>query len=174
MSFQVSGSFGSGTTQSLKSALDSRVIVGQTEKLASQRNNLGEALMCVAGAGDIANDIYGRPVSQNTLLLNDSSCSNYTEWSAARRIGVENNERPYLAICAAGLRRASDWMGVGRDLQQQNLYGTGYQGNMIRHYPTSNNAPWAAGPQGPNPPYAQKAVQPFSFSHDGSSHLWRG
>jgi len=174
MSFQVSSNFGSNTTQSLKSALDSRVNVAQSERLGSQRQNLGEGLMCPAGSGYINFDIYGRPVSQNTLLLNDASCSNYTEWSASRRIAVENNERPYMPICAAGLRGAGDFMGKGRDLQQQNLYGEGYQGNMVRHYNTSNNAPWSAGPQGPNPPYSHTLVQPFSFSHDATNHLYRG
>ena len=163
-----------GTTQTLKSALDSRVRLDQASRLGSQRQNLGEGLMCVAGAGDIANDVYGRPVSQKTLLLNDSACSQYTEWSAARRIEVENNERPYLPVCAAGLRGAADWMGVGRDLIPQNLYGEGYQGNMIRHYDTANNAPWDSGPVGPNAPYYFKKIQPFSYSMDASSNLWRG
>ena len=89
MSFQVSGNFGSNTTQSLKSALGSRINLAQAERLGSQRQNLGEGLMCPAASGDIQFDIYGRPVSQNTLFLNDASCSNYTEWSSARRIAVE-------------------------------------------------------------------------------------
>ena len=61
------------STQTLKSAIDSRVDVGQTWRLGSQRQNLGEGLMCPAGAGDIAFDIYGRPADQNTLTLTDSS-----------------------------------------------------------------------------------------------------
>lgn len=175
MSFQVSGHFGSGTTQSLKSALDSRVRIDQADRLGSQRQNLGEGLMCPAGSGSIAFDVYGRPADQNTLLLNDAACSNYTKWSAARRIQVENLERPYLPICAAGLRGAADFMGKARDNMPQNLYGTGYQGNMIRHYDTANNMPWSEGPQGPNPPYYQKQVQPFSFSHDASAgNTYRG
>ena len=174
MSFQVSSNFGSNTTQSLKSALDSRVNIAQAERLGSQRQNLGEGLMCPAGSGYIQFDIYGRPASQKTLLLNDASCSNYTEWSAARRIAVENNERPYLPICAAGLRGAADFMGKGRDLQQQNLYGDGYQGNFVRHYNNASNAPPSVGPDHPNPPYSHTLVQPFSFSHDAVSHQWRG
>ena len=175
MSTSVSGShFGGNTTQSLKSALDSRVRLDQAYRLGSQRQNLGEGLMCPAGSGDIAFDIYGRPVSQTTLLLNDSACSNYTMWSSARRIEVENMERPYLPICAAGLRGAGDFMGRGRDNLPQDLYGEGYQGNMIRHYNTPNNAPWSEGPQGPNPPYYMKPIQPFAFSHDATGHLWRG
>jgi len=174
MSFQTSGNFGSNTTQSLKSALDSRVNIAQTERLGSQRQNLGEGLMCPAGSGDIQFDIYGRPASQNTLRLTDSACSHYTKWSAARRIQVENNNRPYLSICAAGLRGAADMMGVGRDNIPQNLYGEGYQGNMIRHYNTANNAPWHQGPDGPDVPYYSKMVQPATLSMDGTNFQYRG
>jgi len=165
---------GLSSQQSLKSALTSRVNIGQSERLGSQRQNLGEGLMCVAGAGDIAFDIYGRPADQNTLRLTDSACSNYTKFSAGRRIEIENMERPYLPICAAGLRGAGDYMGKGRDLIPQNLYGEGYQGNMVRHYPTATNMPWSEGPQGPNPPYYQKQIQPFAYSMDSSSHDYRG
>jgi|GEM_PF-5953086 len=164
----------SGTTQSLKSALDSRVRTDQSDRLGSQRSDLGEGLMCPAGAGDIQFDVYGRPASQKTLRLTDSACSNYTEYSSARRIEVENMERPYLPVCAAGLRGAADYMGKGRDLIPQNLYGEGYQGNMVRHYPTATNMPWSEGPQGPNAPYYQKKIQPFSYSHDATAHVYRG
>ncbi len=162
------------SVQSLKSALDSRVRIDQSSRLGSQRQNLGEGLMCPAGSGDIQFDIYGRPSSQKTLLLNDAACSNYTEWSSARRIEVENLERPYLPICAAGLRGAGDYMGKARDRLPQNLYGDGYQGNMVRHYNTATNMPWSEGPQGPRVPFYQKQIQPFSYSHDSSSHLYRG
>lgn len=171
MSSQTSGSIGS--TQTLKSALDARVNIGQSERLGSQRQNLGEGLMCPAGSGDIAFDIYGRPADQNTLLLNDSACSHYTKWSAARRLEVENQERPYMPICAAGLRGAADYMGVGRDNLPQNLYGEGYQGNMVRHYATATNMP-PDGPSMPNPPYYQKQIQPFTYSHDATAHFYRG
>lgn len=162
------------STQTLKSALDSRVRLDITSRLGSQRQNLGEGLMCPAGSGDIQNDVYGRPADQNTLLLNDSACSNYTKWSAMRRIEVENLERPYLPVCAAGLRGAGDFMGKGRDLLPQNLYGSGFGGNFVRHYNTADNSPPYAGPQGPNPPFYMKQIQPFSYSMDSSSHLWRG
>lgn len=162
------------SVQTLKSVLGSRIDLGQASRLASQRQNLGEGLMCPASSGDIAFDIYGRPADQNTLRLTDSACSNYTKFPAARRIEVENLERPYLPICAAGLRGAADTMGVGRDVLPQNLYGEGHQGNMVRHYPTANNYPWHEGPQGPNPAYYHKQIQPFTFSHDATTHLWRG
>lgn len=162
------------STQTLKSALDSRVRLDQSSRLGSQRQNLGEGLMCPAGAGYIQFDIYGRPADQNTLLLNDSACSNYTKWSSQRRIEVENNERPYLPVCAAGLRGAADYMGRGRDLNPQNLYGEGYQGNFVRHYNNATNMPPSEGPQGPNPSYYQKQIQPFAYSHDASGFLYRG
>ena len=167
-------SFTGGTTQTLKSALDSRVRIDQSQRLGSQRQNLGEGLMCPAGSGDIQFDIYGRPAGQTTLLLNDAACSNYTMWSAARRIQVENQERPYLPICAAGLRGAGDMMGLARDNMPQNMYGEGYQGNFVRHYPTPNNFGNSEGNQGPNPPYYQKQIQPFSYSMDATGHLYRG
>ncbi len=162
------------TTQSLKSALDARVRLDQASKLGSSRQNLGEGLMCPAGAGNIQFDIYGRPANQKTLLLNDSSCSHYTEWSAQRRIEVENMERPYLPICAAGLRGAADWMGKGRDILPQNLYGNGYSGNFVRTYNTANNAPWEQTGETMQMDYYQRNIQPFSFSHDATSNLWRG
>jgi hypothetical protein len=162
-------------TQTLKSALDSRVRIDQSHKLGSQRQNLGEGLMCPASAGDIQNDVYGRPVSQNTLRLTDSACSNYTQFSAGRRIEVENLERPYLPVCAAGLRGAADWMGKGRDILPQNLYGSGYQGNMIRHYAMNPaNMPPDQTPAAPMRGYYQKKIQPFSYSMDGTSFQFRG
>lgn len=160
--------------QSLKSALDARVRTDQAERLASQRQNLGEGLMCPAGSGDIQNDVYGRPVHQNTLHVNDASCSNYTIFSSQRRINVENLERPYIPICASGIRGNSDFMGVGRDLLPQDLYGEGYRGNMIRHYNTPNNAPPVPKVHIPAPYYFKK-IQPFSYSMDATTQtLFRG
>ena len=127
------------STQTLKSALDARVRLDQASRLGSQRQNLGEGMMCPAGAGHIMHDIYGRPATQNTLTVNDSACSNYTEFPASRRMNIETMERPYLAICAASLRGAGDFMGKGRDLIPQNLYLMGHQGDFVRHYPTANN-----------------------------------
>lgn len=162
------------STQTLKSALDARVRVDQATRLGSQRQDLGEGLMCPASAGDIAHDVYGRPVSQKSLLLNDSACSHYTEFSAQRRLGVENMERPYIPVCAAGLRGAADFMGKGRDQLPQNLYGTGYDGNMVRHYPTANNGPWHEAPACNRPGYYHKKIQPWTGSHDATGHVWRG
>lgn len=165
---------GLSTTQTLKSALQTRVRSDRSERLGSQRQHLGEGLMCPAGAQNISFDIFGRPVNQNTLPLLDSACSNYTIFSAERRIEVENQERPYIPICAAGNRGASDFMGMGRDNLPQNLYGDGYAGNMIRHYDTANNSPWEA-PSVPSRPFYQSRIQPFDFSHDATSiGVYRG
>ncbi len=161
--------------QSLKSALDARVRVDQAQRLASQRQNLGEGMLCPAASGHIQHDVYGRPVSQNTLLLNDASCSNYTTFSARRRIQIENLERPYLPTCAAGLRGAGDFMGVGRDLLPQDLYGEGSRGDFVRHYSTPNNAPPQPQPDLTMSNYYFKRIQPFNFSHDATTQtLWRG
>lgn len=112
------------SVQSMKAALQSRVVPSQSTRLSSQRQNLGEGLTCPAGAANIHNDIYGRAVTQNTLDLRDSACSNYTI-SAPVYMQYETNNRPTIAICAAGLRGASDMMGVGRDSIGLNLYNTG-------------------------------------------------
>lgn len=166
----------SGSGQTLKSALTSRVRIDQAERLASQRQNAGEGLTCPAGAGHIAFDIYGRPAPQSTLLLNDAACSNYTQYSAARRIEVENFVRPQVGICAAGQRGAADFQGVGRDLIPQNLYGTGFEGNFVRHYNTPNNAPWDVTPDCPGQKTYSSLprVQPWTGSHDATSKTWRG
>lgn len=163
----------SGNYQTLKSALDSRVRVDQAQRLASQRQDLGEGLMCPAGAGNISFDIYGRPATLNTLPIQQpyaASCGNYT-YSSADLMQFETNQRPYIPICAAGLRGAGDFMGVGRDQMPQNLYGNGYRGNFVRQYPTPNNAPFYSEPvRRTNPSMYNKPVQSFDFSMDAQSH----
>jgi hypothetical protein len=165
---------GLGTTQTLKSALQTRVREDRASRLGSQRQNLGEAMMCPASSQNIHFDIFGRPVNQNTLLLNDSACSNYTIFPARRRIEVENMERPYIPICAAGNRGAGDFLAVGRDLLPQNVYGEGYGGNMVRHYSTANNSPWEMPEPAPRD-YYQRRIQPFDYSMDATSvGVYRG
>lgn len=129
--------------------------------------------MCVAGAGNIAFDIFGRPANQNTLRLDDSACSNYTQFPARRLMEIENAARPYLNICAAGNRGASDAMGVGRDRAVQNVYGDGYGGNFVRHYDNASNAPWER-PMDAIPPYYQQRVQPWTGSMDATGYVYRG
>lgn len=163
-----------GSSQTLKSALDSRVRIDQSQRLGSQRQNLGEGLLCPAGAGDIGFDIYGRPATQNTLRLLDSACSQYTDFPTARMIEIENLNRPYLPVCASGQRGASDLMGMGRADMPQDLYGDGYRGNFVRHFSTANNLGWDETPPEPYCPYAQKRIQPFSWSHDSTGNIFRG
>lgn len=166
------------SVQTLKSALDARVRNDQASRLSSQRQNLGEPLTCVAGAADIYFDIYGRPASQNTLPVNlDSACGELSQYNSRRQMQIETNHRPYIPICAAGLRGAGDLDGVGRDLIPQNLYGEGYRGNFIRHYRTANNAPPhdrrfcrccpKGAPRG-------NVMKHWDGSHDATSHLYRG
>ena len=152
-------------TQSLKTVLQSRVQPAHTQRIASQVHNLGEGLTCPAGAGNIQNDVYGRLVTQNTLDLRDSACSHYAI-TAAKFMQYETNQRPVLPICAAGLRGASDMMGVSRETIPSNLYNTGFH-DFVRQYPTPNNAPW----QGP-PPTRQsyhKRIPVYDFGMDGTA-----
>lgn len=159
---------------SMKSANGVRVDVGRSTTLYSAARCLGESLMCPASAQDLQNDIYGRPAAQSTLALNDASCAQGTLYPAYRRIAVENQNRPYIPICAAGMRGAGDFMGVGRDLVPQDLYGFGDQANFVRHYNTANDAP----PDVPQPRkmnYHRRMEQPFSFTHDAAvSTQYRG
>lgn len=165
----------SGQYQSLKSAQSSRVDLGQVQRLASSRQDLGEGLMCPAGSGSISNDVYGRPANMNTLTVNlpyDASCSNYT-YDAAWQMQRETNERPYMPICAAGLRGAADFMGVGRDLMPQNVYGgVSGRGNFIRTFNTPNNAPYPDDISTAMPT-EKRIYPPFTFSMDGTRNLLR-
>lgn len=154
-------------TQTLKAALQSRVDTGRSISLYSASRSLGESLMCPASAQDLQNDVYGRPAPQTTLSLRDASCSHGTLYPAYRRLAVENAERPYIPICAAGMR-GGDLMGVGRDLIPQDLYGfAGSSGEFVRHYNTPANQPWETpAPQRPN--YYWRLEQPATLTHDST------
>ena len=172
--------------QTLKATLQSRVINAQTERLSSQRQNLGEGLTCPAGSGNIHHDVYGRPVTQNTLDLRDSACSHYLI-DAAEFMQYETNHRPHLPICAAGLRGASDMAGWGRDIISQNLYNEGYnpalgddqnlgdfRGNFERTFSTPNNAtPEQKWPAPRTDPY-QKWIPSWDLGMNGQSGVFAG
>jgi hypothetical protein len=153
-------------TQTLKSANQTRVDTGRSITLYSASRSLGESLMCPAGAQELQNDVYGRPASQQTLPVNlDASCAQGSMYPSYRQIAVENQNRPYIPICAAGMR-GGDTMGVGRDLIPQDLYGFGVGGEFVRHYNTANNAPpWDnAPPRRPN--FYWRMEQPATLTHD--------
>jgi len=151
--------------QTLKSANLVRVDTGRSITLYSSSRSLGESLMCPAGGQNLQNDVYGRPASQQTLPVNlDASCAMGSQYPSYRQIAVENQNRPYIPICAAGMR-GGDTMGVGRDLIPQDLYGFGVSGEFVRHYNTANNAPWDLPPQ-PRPNFYWRMEMPNTFSHD--------
>lgn len=154
--------------QTLKSANLVRVDAGRSTTLYSASRSLGESLMCPASAQELQNDVYGRPASQQTLPVNlDASCAQGTMYPANRQIAIENQNRPYIPICAAGLRGGGDSMGVGRNLMEQDLYGFGRQADFVKQYPTANNAPWdVAPPRQPN--YYWRVEQPTTFTHDAT------
>ena len=154
--------------QTLKSASQSRVDVGRATTLYSSARTLGESLMCPASAQVLMNDVYGRPAPQSTLPLNEASCAQGSMYPSYRRIAIENQDRPYIPICASGLRGGGDMMGVGRDLIPQDLYGFGPGSEFVRTYSTPNNAPWDnAPPRRPN--YYWRLEQPVNFSHDAAT-----
>jgi len=159
-------------TQTLKSANLVRVDPARSIDLYSAGRQLGEALMCPASAQEIQNDIYGRPASQQTLPINrDAACGQGTRYPAARHIAIENQNRPYIPICSAGMRGGGDLMGVGRNLTPQDLYGFGQEGDYVRHYSTANNAPWDIAPPS-QPNYYHRLEQPFSFTHDATKSAY--
>lgn len=137
----------SQTGHSLKAALVSRVDPAQAERLAQDRILLGGSTsqggcLCPAGANKLYFDVYMRPVNPKTLKSGASpDCSGPCGvWNAQKRIEVENVERPYLPICAAGFR-GGDPLGVGRDITPMGIYDGTNRGKFIRHYNTPNNAP---------------------------------
>lgn len=159
--------------QTLKSGLVTRIDTGKSYNLYGARQNLGESLMCPAGAQYLQHDVYGRPANQNTLTVNlDAACAQGTQYPTARYLQVENNSRPYMPICTAGLRGAADFQGTGRDLIPQNLYAEGNRGNMVRQYSTRNNAP----PEWSNSlntgAYHDRIWQQYDFSHDSSKSAY--
>jgi hypothetical protein len=130
--------------QSLKSAQQVRVNLDQANRMAQERILLGNSTangrsgLCGAGWNDLNFDIYMRPADQTTLKLDSPACNGGGIWSAARRIEVENVERPYVPICAAGFR-GGDTAGVARDIMPTELYDNSGRGRFVRHYNTPNN-----------------------------------
>ncbi len=160
------------SVQSMKSSLEPRVRQDRAER---NRTNLGPPSLCGAGWTDLQNDVYGRPVTQNTLNLGIPECNLYANHpqSVWNRLSVENNERPYIPIAVEGMRGAADLMGKGRDLIPQDLYGSGPRGNFVRHYPGNNAPPPQATP--PAARYTMKRVQQLLPSHDATSpYFFRG
>lgn len=168
-----------GGVQTMKSANLLRVDTGKAFHLYAARQMLGESATCPASAQLIQNDVYGRPATQNTIGLGqggterlEASCGQGSQFPSYRHIQRENMERPYIPTCTAGLRGHADFMGRGRDLHPQNLYGGGKRGNFVKHYDTRNNAPWDE----PDSKELQRGnfhfrvEQPWSFdkSHDAS------
>lgn len=161
-------------TQTLKSVLESRVRLDQAQRIAHSRLNLGEGATCSMG-GMISHDVYGRPVTANTLNLNDSACSHYTGIDAKTYLAYENNQRPHIPICSAGLRTHADLMGNGRDLNPSDVYGQlNDRGRFQRLYPTLNNAQPHQDSMRPRTNPYERRMKPWDGSMDAQSHRWSG
>lgn len=123
------------SVQTLKSAVESRVRNDYAEWGAFSRLAGHHYETCPAGSSSLMNDEYGRPVNQNTLDMRSAECNAHAPHphQVSNHIQRENNERPYMPIAHAGMRGAGDFMGVGRDLMPQDLYGNGTRGNFVRY-----------------------------------------
>ena len=169
--------FEMGTTgQSLKAALQTRVSTSSAKDLYSASRIQGEGAMCPAGGGELSSDVYGRPVTANTLRLESAECSHYTGITARRYMGFEDNNRPYIPIANAGLR-AGDGMGVGRDMYPMDVYCAGTSNPFVRQYHTANNAPpmsvtgaapCTAAPPPAHAPACMSGMRTHVYSHDAT------
>lgn len=130
------------SVQTLKSANAVRVSNSRAESLAAASRNLGEPLMCSAGAPNLSHDIYGRPANQNTLSVNlDAACGQLSHFGVNQQIARESLERPYVSIAPPGLRGSGDLSGKARDYLPRGLYENSVRGINVRHYSTPNDAP---------------------------------
>ena len=147
------------STQTLKAAAESRVRTDYTSWHAAGRTQGHFYDTCPSSGHHLMNDVYGRPVNQNTLDMRDAACNPHAPnpQTAHNHMQRENNERPYLPIAASGMRGAADFMGKSRDLIPQDLYGAGNRGNFVRHGYCGNHLPKppAVVPQ----TYAERRVQ---------------
>lgn len=163
-------------TQTLKAASESRVRNDYTEWHAGSRQQGHFYDTCPASSHHLMNDIYGRPVNQNTLDMRSADCNAHAphQQTTHHHIQREVSERPYVPIGASGSRGASDFMGVSRDLHPQDLYGEGTRGNMVRHGTCGNHLPY---PDFQLPQtFSERRVQSSTLpSHDSQSpYIHRG
>lgn len=160
-------------SSSLKSSKIGRVSTEHSDRLFAASRRLGESAMCPAGAHSIHHDIYGRPVSQNTLVMTDADCAKYTSRPSQRHIAIENAHRPYTPICASGLRSPSDLSSMNRDKLPKNLYGEGSRGNFVRTgvYPNDSLVIEEIPQIGA---YYPKKMHGSTFSHDATTDQYRG
>jgi hypothetical protein len=112
---------------SLKSSQQPRVDLATAQRIASERQSLGNGQFCPASAQDLFFDVYGRPASNTTLDKRDASCSNYmgrTGPTLQNFLAWEDFQRPLAAApnCSPD-SLTGDGMGVGRNLFPQNIYG---------------------------------------------------
>ena len=81
---------------SFKSVTGSKVDPGIANNLGGARQNLQGPAYCVVNRGTVVRDVYGRPVSQNSLLLNDTACAYQdTKFTNNNKLYYECIERPY-------------------------------------------------------------------------------
>jgi hypothetical protein len=133
----------SGTGQSLKAAITSRVENSAALKNWSNSRAISYPENCSVKSDDLFFDIYGRIVPYTTIntLGSTDGCSDRSFYNTQRLIAVENLSRPYIPVAQAGSRWGGEPEGVGRNRQPYNIYETGRGGGFVRTYLTPNDAP---------------------------------
>jgi hypothetical protein len=148
---------------SMKAARLERVDPETARKLYTESRTMAHPMLCPAGATHIAHDEYGRPAIQTTLPIGkDASCAMGSSQPINRVLARENYERPYTPIADPGLMGSGDMAAWGRNRMPQNLYGNGYGGNFVRHYPTQANR------QADEPSTCQQTYPGYPREYDGS------
>ncbi len=132
----------SGTGQSLKAAITSRVENSAALKNWSNSYALGYESNCPVRSGDLYFDIYGREVPYTTIntLGSTDGCSSRSFYNTQRRIAVENLERPYINPAAAGSRWGAEPGSMARNRLPYNIYESSRGGAFVRTYLTPNDA----------------------------------
>jgi len=130
---------------SLKSSQQPRVDIASAQRIASERQNLGNGQFCPSASQDLFFDVYGRPAGNTTLDKRDASCSNYmgrTGPTLQNFMQWEDYQRPLAAApnCSPS-SVVGDGMGVGRDLFPQNIYGSAEPNRGNFFHVMTNNSP---------------------------------
>lgn len=145
---------------SMKAVRLDRVDPETARKRYTESRTMAHPFLCPAGATHIAHDEYGRPAIQTTLPIGkDASCAMGSSQPLDRVLARENYERPHMPIANPGI---GDMAGWGRNRMPQNLYGTGYGGNFVRHYPGPVNR------QADEAPQCQQTYPGYPREYDGT------
>lgn len=165
--------------QSLKSVNSARVNIAQAHRLHSERENLGQGHMAPASPRNL-HDIYGRPINASTQQrLYDAATAMYNKYNLQAFMNAELAQRAYNPISASGLNGVGDFMGVGRDVMPQGIYGdVSGSGNFHRTstYPNNELPDATSGSTQPqeqfNPRLLAGSYKAWTKGHGANNQAW--